>query len=204
MTMESDHILNLAADYALGLLSPEQRRRVERHARQCPDCRDALQRERGLEALVRGAVHQAARPTPGRLSALRPAVVARPAARPRPLHRQLAPVTLVAILLALGMIFGRGRSPFTPAVFAGGTPTQTATSTRAPTATLAAIAPALETATHTAPAPAPQSAGPGSPSPVAASPRIAESQVMPPIAPQVVPPIAPPVAPTPIIITAVP
>ncbi len=134
--MESDHILSLTADYTLGLLPAEERRRVERHAGQCPACRAALARERSLAALVRGAVQQTTYPDAARLAALRPTVAARPAAAP--LYRRLAPVTLATVLLALGLLFGRGAPPFAPAVFAGGTPTQTATQTHTPTATLAA------------------------------------------------------------------
>jgi anti-sigma factor RsiW len=139
--MESEHPLTLLPDYALGLLPADERRRVESHTRQCPACRLALQRERGIEGLVRQTVHAAARPAPGRLAALRPEV---PVARPRPkaLYLRLAPVTLVAVLLALGLLFGPGRPSFTPGLFGPGLatagPTATVTSTHTPTATLAA------------------------------------------------------------------
>lgn len=172
-TMESEHILSLTTDYALGLLTAEERRRVERHAGQCPDCRAALQREHGIEALVRGTVHQATRPAPGRLAALRPAANARPAPRPAaPLLRRLAPMTVATVVMALALLLARDASPFTPAVFAGGTPTQaagdpTATTTYTPTATLAAVelAPtAPPVAGELAPTAA---AGPASPEPQA-------------------------------------
>ncbi len=81
---------------------------------------------------------QATCPDPARLAALRPAVAVRPRPAVAPLYRRLAPVTLATVLLALGLLFGRGAPPFAPAVFAGGTPTQTATQTQTPTATLAA------------------------------------------------------------------
>jgi anti-sigma factor RsiW len=158
--MESEHTLQLLPDYALGLLPAEERRRVESHARQCPACRLALQRERGVEALVRDAVHSAARPAPGRLNALRPAA---PAARlrPLPLYR-LAPATLVALLLALVLLFGPARPSSSPALFgpgvatAAGSPaaeaTATVTTTHTPTATLAAaVSPADLTATQPPP-----------------------------------------------------
>lgn len=138
--MEADHIHSLTSDYALGLLPADEVRRVERHAGQCPACRDALRREQGVAALVRGTIHQAARPAPGRLGALRPAVVAR--SRPTPAYRRLAPLTVATLLVALGLLFGRGVSPFAPAVFAGNTPTLTVTNTQTPTATLAAVLPA--------------------------------------------------------------
>ncbi len=137
--MDSEHIHSLTTDYALGLLSAEERRRVERHAGQCPACRAALQRERSLAGLVRGTIHQAARPAPGRLAALRPVAVARRA--PLPLYRRLAPVTMITFLLALGLLFGRGAS-LAPPVYADGTPTLSDAGPRVPTATIAAaIAP---------------------------------------------------------------
>ena len=139
--MDSEHVYSLLSDYALGLLSPDERRRVERHIGQCPDCRAAARRERALEPLVRGTVHRAARPAPGRLAALRPAIVAPRAVAP--LYRRLAPVTMITFVLALGLLFGRGASIFAPVAYAEGTPTLSDTSSRIPTATIAAaIAPA--------------------------------------------------------------
>ncbi|MBP6786514.1 MAG: zf-HC2 domain-containing protein [Candidatus Promineofilum sp.] len=156
--MDTDHILSLTADYALGLLPAEERRRVERHAGRCPACRAALARERSFASLVRGAVQQTPCPDPARLVALRPSVAVRPRPAVAPLYGRLAPLTLVTFLLALGLLFGRGSVPFAPAVFAGGTPTQTATTTQTPTATLAAAgsttAPTLPAAYTAAPQPA--------------------------------------------------
>ncbi|MCA9865973.1 MAG: zf-HC2 domain-containing protein [Anaerolineae bacterium] len=155
--MDTEHILSLTTDYALGLLTAEERRRVERHAGRCPTCRAALARERSLAALVRGAVQQATWPDPARLGALRPAA-ARPRPAVAPLYRRLAPVTLATVLLALGLLFGRGAPSFAPAVFAGGTPTQTATQTHTPTATWPAsgstTAPTIIAAHTAAPQPA--------------------------------------------------
>ncbi len=139
--MDSEHVYSLLSDYALGLLSPDERRRVERHIGQCSDCRAAARRERALEPLVRGTVHRAARPAPGRLAALRPAIVAPRAVAP--LYRRLAPVTMITFVLALGLLFGRGASIFAPVAYAEGTPTLSDPSSRIPTATIAAaIAPA--------------------------------------------------------------
>lgn len=102
--MDTEHARQLIPDYVLGLLSTEERQRVERHTQQCAACREALQRERQLEALVRGAVGRAVetapRPPAARLRALRPAPPVRAPARHR-LYRQLAPATLVMALLAL-------------------------------------------------------------------------------------------------------
>lgn len=147
--MDSEHIHPLITDYALGLLPPEERRRVERHIGQCPDCRAAVRRERALEPLVRGTVHRAARPTPGRLAALRPAIAGPRGRVVAPLYRRLAPLTVVTCLLALGLLFGRGSALFAPVAYAEGTPTLGETdprqsALRAPTATLAAaVAPAM-------------------------------------------------------------
>lgn len=143
--METEHPLTMMADYVLDLLPVEERRRVESHARQCATCRQALQQERAtaerIGLAVRGAVHTAARPAPGRLALLRPPA---PAARPpsKALILRLAPVTLVTFLLALGVLFGPARPSFSTGVFAPQTATAaggtaTATSTHTPTATLA-------------------------------------------------------------------
>ena len=144
MLMDCEHIHSLIADYALGLLSPEERRRVERHIAQCPDCRAAVRRERALEPLVRGTVHRAARPAPGRLAALRPAIALPHARVVAPLYRRLAPLTVVTCLLALGLLFGRGSALFAPVAYAEGTPTLGETDLQLPTATIAAVvAPAM-------------------------------------------------------------
>jgi len=131
--MESEHTIQLATDYALGLLSAEERRRVESHARGCAACRLALQRERQVGALLRDAVG-AAQPAPGRLAALRPPLPA-PRPRPAPFAYRLAPLTLV-LLLALGLLWATGRAPFAPGFFPpAASPTLTATHTQTPTAT---------------------------------------------------------------------
>ncbi len=142
--MDAQHTHTLTTDYVLGLLPPDERRRVESHARRCEACRLALQREQALGALVRGAVAEAARPAPGRLAALRPPLPApRPAAAP--LYRRLAPLSLVAAMLVMALLFGAGRFDFGPALYAASdtptsdTPAHTATYTHTPTATLAEV-----------------------------------------------------------------
>lgn len=137
--MDAQHTHTLTTDYVLGLLPPDERRRVESHARRCEECRLALQREQAIGVLVRGAVMEAARPAPGRLAAIRPPLPA-PKSPPLPLYRRLAPVTLMAAMLVMALLFGSGRLSFSPALYAAsGTPThtQTATHTHTPTATLA-------------------------------------------------------------------
>jgi hypothetical protein len=136
----SEHTLRLIPDYTLGLLPAEDRRLVEQHTRSCDECLAALRRERQLIALVRSTITAAA-PGPGRLEALRPAFVPRPA--PRTLFLSLAPATLAAFVLCVGLLLVSTRSPLGQVLFGSdGTPvltsSPTSTSTRTPTATLAA------------------------------------------------------------------
>ncbi len=173
--MDIAHIHQLIPDYVLGLLSADDSRRVEQHARQCSLCREAIQRERLVEFRVRGAVQLAARPPAGRLEALRPAFP-RPAARVRgSLYRQLAPAMALVMLLVVVLLaqvggyglptpgFGRAtEAPTTLAATASVTATTTPTATQTPTATLAATGIASATLTHvnwsSAPPPAPEPA----------------------------------------------
>ena len=136
------HASQLIPDYVLGLLTAEERQRVEQHARQCAACRDAIWRERQIEALVRQSVQSTAAPHPGRLHSLRPAAPGRAARYRDQLYRQLAPVTVIVVLLMVGLLAqAGGLDTFRPA-FAqtASPPTLTATLTHTPTATLAAAA----------------------------------------------------------------
>lgn len=143
--MNIAHVQQLIPDYVLGLLSADDSQRVEQHARQCPLCREAIQRERLVEFRVRGAVQLAARPPAGRLKALRPAFP-RPATRGRSsLYRQFAPAMALVMLLVvvlLAQVGGYGlptpgfaRTDKAPTTLAA---TASATATQTPTATLAA------------------------------------------------------------------
>jgi anti-sigma factor RsiW len=138
--MKIDHARPLIPDYVLGLLSADESRRVESHAQQCPACREAIRRERQIEALVRQSVQAAARPPAGRLAQLRPAP-RRAAPLRRQLYRQLAPLTALAVLLVVVLLAQTG-GLWTPAfargVFRPPADTATATMTHTPTATLAA------------------------------------------------------------------
>jgi hypothetical protein len=143
--MDSLHQQQQIPDYVLGLLSPEERFQVEQHTRSCTDCRQALARERKIEALIRQTVQVTTQPTPARLATIRPDF---PRKRLSPAVRilgQLAPVTLISFLLALGLLFQlTGYSPFqgpySPAFIATiSSPTLTPTTTRLPTATIAAL-----------------------------------------------------------------
>ncbi|MBK7215666.1 MAG: zf-HC2 domain-containing protein [Candidatus Promineofilum sp.] len=123
MELQSDDIAHarpLIPDYVLGLLSADESRRVESHAQQCPACREAIRRERQIEALVRQSVQAAARPPAGRLAQLRPAP-RRAAPLRRQLYRQLAPLTALAVLLVVVLLAqtgGLGRSACRSAFFA--------------------------------------------------------------------------------------
>ena len=168
--MRIAHARQLIPDYVLGLLSADDSRRVEQHARQCPLCREAIQRERLVEFRVRGAVQLAARPPAGRLEALRPAFP-RPATRARrSLYRQFAPVMALVMLLVVVLLAQVGGYGLPTPGFARATkaPTSTATpsptaSPPSPTATLAANATAAPAALTrvsrlSAPSPAPEPA----------------------------------------------
>lgn len=139
--MDNEHIQPLIPDYVLGLLAAEAQQRVEQHARQCAACREAIRRERQVETLLRQTVQTAARPQPGRLERLRPAAPRRADLLRAQFNRRLAPVTLIALLIVLGLLAQVGGwRTFEPA-FAqtASAPTQTSTSTHTPTATLAAV-----------------------------------------------------------------
>jgi len=176
--MDTEHARQLIPDYVLGLLSTEERQRVERHTQQCAACREALRREQQLEALVRGAVGRAAevdsRPSSARLRALRPAPPVR-APRHRP-YRQLAPAALVMALLALALfvqtnwsgasapayaqtrwaatsVAATGAAATDAAITGAAAPAETTTSTRA--ASLATPQATIASAELIPPAPAP-------------------------------------------------
>ncbi len=138
--MDSEHALQLIPDYVLGLLSADESRQVEQHARHCSACREAIRRERQIGVLLRQTVQTAARPPVGRLEHLRPAP-RRVARAQRQLYRQLAPLTALAVLLVvvlLGQTRGLGRP--TPAFAQTAEPaTATMTTAATPTVTLAAL-----------------------------------------------------------------
>ena len=174
--MDSEHALQLIPDYVLGLLSAEDSRRVERHAQQCPPCREAIRRERQIEALLRQSVQVAARPPVGRLAELRPAAPRRVARARRQLYRQLAPLTALAVLLVVVLLSQTGGLSLFLPVFAGddaaqpSTSTATATTTHTPTATLAATDGAMSDPAATAAATLTRAARSDSP-PAPAAPR---------------------------------
>jgi len=64
--MTQEHVLPLITDYVLDLLPGSERRRVELHAAECADCRQALKSERQPGDLVRRTVQAATEPGYGR------------------------------------------------------------------------------------------------------------------------------------------
>jgi anti-sigma factor RsiW len=130
----------LLSDYALGLLPEDERRWVESHAGQCAACRAALEREQGVELLIRQTLQLATQPAPARLQALRPTMPRRPAPRTR--WGQLAPAMVLLVLLAASLALQTNRVTrdlgFGAPVFYRNT-TPTATSTSTPTATIAGL-----------------------------------------------------------------
>lgn len=99
---DAQHVQNQVTDYALGLQSQSERRRVEAHAAVCAMCRQAIIEERQLAMAVRETIQVAASPDLPHLRELMPPP-------PRQLswqfvwQRQLAPVALFLILLAGGL-----------------------------------------------------------------------------------------------------
>lgn len=138
--METEHVQHLIPDYVLGLLAEDDRARLDEHARRCAACREALRREKQIETLLRHTVQTTARPRTGRLERLRPAPP-RPIDRVRErVYRQLAPVTVAMLLLALGLfVQGGGLGTFEPALAQTAAPTTTTPATNTPTATVAAV-----------------------------------------------------------------
>ncbi len=137
--MNQQHIQHKTADYALGLLSPSERRRVERHTMACADCRQALRRETEIGQLVGDTLAIAAQP-PANLRQFMPTI-------PQPgfwqrfkfalvWQRPLAPVALVVLLVlgSFGLYSSEQRGPWlnpSPTFLAA-----TATMTDEPTMTL--------------------------------------------------------------------
>jgi anti-sigma factor RsiW len=133
--INSTHIQPKLSDYALGLLSPDERRSVEQHTHQCPDCETALQAELRLSQTVRTTLQTATHISNGRLQRLMP-TVPQPSARRWRLagQRQLASVCVLLILFLGSMGMYQARNAPVPA----GIPTLlaiTATNTQAPTST---------------------------------------------------------------------
>lgn len=140
-----EHPLSDIADYANGLLNPDTRQRLERHLWGCDECRQALKREREFAALVRQTVQIASQPQARRLAALRPPASVQRHTSGMRLYHSLAPVTAIALVVALGMILQiAGWSPFNRSnipvfVATANPPTLTATATNAPTATISVL-----------------------------------------------------------------
>jgi anti-sigma factor RsiW len=143
--MKTPHLLPKIPDYVLGLLPAEERLQVEQHVTNCVECRQALARERKIATLIRRTVHDTSQPAPARLAALRPDYPVKRTAPTMRVLTQLAPVTLITFLFALGLLLPlTGYNPLQgayPPTFITplSTPTVTPTTTRLPTATIAAL-----------------------------------------------------------------
>jgi hypothetical protein len=143
--METLHSLPKIPDYVLGLLPVEERLQVELHTLNCVECRQALARERKIAALIRRTVHDTTQPAPARLAALKPDFPVKRTAPTMRVLTQLAPVTLITFIFAIGLLlqltgFSPFQGPYTPAFIATiSSPTLTPTTTRMPTATITAL-----------------------------------------------------------------
>jgi hypothetical protein len=164
-SMEHSNAYLLISDYVLDLLPAETRQLMEFHAAGCPDCRQAIQRERQVGQVVRDTLLRLPRPASGRLNQLRPVYQ-----RPRPFFsapRQLAALALMVCLLlgTVGLNQAAHSQPNwplqSPTVLVA---TETATATTAPTSTAmitedlgpatAEVNPVATIAHHSAPSPA--------------------------------------------------
>ncbi len=157
------HPLALVSDYVLGLLDAEAQGQLERHAAACSTCREAIERERGLFAVVRTTVTSATRPNPARLAALRPTISRKPLSQPALNWQRLAPVTMLLLLIlsAVSVQLSGGDRPLNDNLrgFLPVTNTPTATATTPPTATVTALQPVEQ------PTSAPEAGRPAVPTP---------------------------------------
>lgn len=139
------HPVALVSDYVLGLLDAEEQAQLERHVAHCPDCLEAMARERNLVAVVRSTVTSASRPNPARLAALRPEMTRKRAGRAAVSWQRLAPVTMLLLLIlsTLAVQLSGGDRPLNDNLrgLLPATHTPTATATTQPTATIAAQPP---------------------------------------------------------------
>ena len=131
---------NQLQNYVLDLLSPTERKAVEREAARDEAVRLALRREREVERLVRETLQQATTPTYGRIPQLMPPI---PRQRPYPWRVYTWQRSVAALALVLVLFLGAaGLYQSRQAAVTHATPTLaavTATLTQEPTATLAQL-----------------------------------------------------------------
>lgn len=132
-----EHPSNQLSDYVLNLLSPAERRRVERHLASCDRCRNALQAERNLMRDVQKTLQIASRPSPARLGQLMPPPAVTRRRRFEAMLRPALAFSVVVVLFVLSLqIYPPGTSNVAPpatatslAATATSTPTSTTEST---------------------------------------------------------------------------
>jgi len=136
------HARQLIPDYVLGLLTADDRHRVEQHTRECTACREALRREGRVETMVRETVQRAAAPPARSLQRLRPTPPRPATGVANQTARRLAPAAAVLALLLMSLLAQVGGFDSLHPSFAltANAPTVTMTSTHTPTATLASLA----------------------------------------------------------------
>jgi anti-sigma factor RsiW len=132
------HVDPLITDYVLDLLSAEERRAVEQHAAECPNCMRLLLSARKREARLTREFRATMAPPPGRIEALWPqlALALDGAAGPRSGwlpsswrdQWRLALAVLALVLIGLAGTFG-GRHAFDGWLLSTYTPTLAATPT---------------------------------------------------------------------------
>lgn len=132
--LAQEHPSNKLSDYVLGLLSPAERQRIDRHLARCARCRQALKQERSMTREVRQTLHAATRPSPEQLTRLLPP--ASSVQRRRRFEAMLRPAlafSIVLVLFALSMQIdtpgARSSAPAPTATVVAATATNTPTST---------------------------------------------------------------------------
>jgi anti-sigma factor RsiW len=135
------HVDLLITDYVLGMLPPDDRRRVSDHLAGCAVCRASALKERRMARWMRESLEKTPTPSAAGLQALRPTALTSRSRMVRRTHRIGAAAALAVLLLAfMGASFALGENQATRADVTATVIAQTATFARTPTADLAATA----------------------------------------------------------------
>lgn len=130
--LAQEHPLTQLSDYALDLLTVEERRQIDRHLQQCAVCMQRLSEERALVGDARKTLLAVSQPSPARLRQLAPAA---PVMRRRWFELHLRPVLAFAIVLLLFAVSLQLYGAAPPSPSAETATTLAATATTTPTST---------------------------------------------------------------------
>lgn len=108
--LKRNHIQHKISDFVLDLLPLEEKEVVSRHIAGCPECRQAVQRERQIGRLIHNTLNSATRPQLNQLQSLMPPI---PTRRSSLLalftpYRQWAVACLFIAAMMGAFIFGNG------------------------------------------------------------------------------------------------